>query len=102
MDNTDIDYAGMRLGKWSKEQDDQLHILYNIDKLTLIEIYKKMMILPWIINRRLYEKKYIDTITGSRGYNEYVESSLYTPDTPEYHKMVIKMSGIMGDRKSVV
>ena len=46
------------LREWTKEEDDQLHTLYNVDMLTIMEIYEKMNIYLWFINTRLYEQKY--------------------------------------------
>ena len=63
--------------EWTKEEDAQLHTLYNVDMLPIMDIYEKMNIYPWFINKRLYEQKYTKDEYDSRGYNDFKNSSLY-------------------------
>ena len=81
--------------KWLKQEDDQLHILYNVDMLTVMEIFEKTRIYPWFIITRLCEQKYIKTEEDSRGYNVYKQSALYGKSS-EYNEMTRRLSGIAG------
>ena len=83
------------LREWTKQEDDQLHTLYNVDMLTIMEIYEKMHIYPWFINTRLYEQKYTKAEDDSRGYNDFKDSSLYK-QSPKIIKYLKYMSGIAG------
>ena len=79
--------------EWTKEEDAQLHTLYNVDMLTIMEIYEKMNIYPWFINKRLYELKYTKGDYDTRGNNDYKLSSLYF-QSPHYLKIGRYMPGI--------
>ena len=63
--------------EWTKEEDDQLNTLYNVDMFPIMKIYEKMDILPWFINKRLYEQKYLEKNASVRGYIEYHQSPIY-------------------------
>lgn len=68
--------------KWTKQEDDQLNILYNVDLFDIMEISKIIHRSPCSIVGRLLETKYIKTYESARGYTIYIK-------TPEY-KMYMK------------
>ena len=79
----------------TKQEDDQSHTLYNVDMLTIMEIYEKMNIYPWFINTRLYEQKYTEDEYDSRGYNDFKDSSLYL-QSPNFIKSLKYMRCMPG------
>ena len=81
--------------EWTKEEDAQLHTLYNVDMLPIMEIYEKMNIYPWFINTRLYEQKYTKDEYDSRGYNDFKDSSLYL-QSPNFIKSLKYMRCMPG------
>ena len=81
--------------EWTKEEDAQLHTLYNVDMLPIMEIYEKMNIYPWFINTRLYEQKYTKDEYDSRGYNDFKGCSLYL-QSPKFLKKLKYMRCMPG------
>ena len=84
-----------KIREWTKEEDVQLHTLYNVDMLPIMEIYEKMNIYPWFINTRLYEQKYTKDEYDSRGYNDFKDSSLYL-QSPNFIKSLKYMRCMPG------
>jgi hypothetical protein len=75
---------------WTKQADDQLNTLYNVDMLNIMEISKINNRSPCLIVKRLTEKKHIESYNFARGYADYIK-------TPEYRKYVDYMySGLGG------
>ena len=79
--------------EWTKEEDAQLHTSYNVDMLPIMEIYKKMNIYPWFINKRLYELKFTKGEYDTRGINDYRFSSIYF-QSPHHLKIGRYMPGM--------
>ena len=89
--NTDDPLNEIR--EWTKEEDAQLHTLYNVDMLPIMEIYEKMNIYPWFITKRLYKLNYAKGQYDTRGNDDYLFSSIYK-QSPYYLKIGKYMPGI--------
>jgi hypothetical protein len=59
---------------WTKEEDDQLNTLYNLDMLNVMEISKMNKRCPFVIFKRLKEKKYIESHEIARGVADHLAS----------------------------
>tara|TARA_B100000941_G_C28116971_1_gene356166 strand:+ start:55 stop:447 length:393 start_codon:yes stop_codon:yes gene_type:complete len=63
--------------RWTKEEDEQLVYLYNIEKLTIGEICEKHKRFIGAIIARLKSKKIIEMYFDARGYKEFMNSESY-------------------------
>lgn len=63
--------------KWSEEEDEQLHRLYNVENKDIGDICEKHNRFIGGISARLIGKGIINDITEVRGYKEFIKTEKY-------------------------